>query len=427
MLRHVVVVGASAAGLAAVEALRSKGYDGKLTLIGGERRPPYDRPPLSKQVLSGVWEPERVVLRDEPAIDRLDADLRLGQTAVGLDASRRTLRLAETAAGLSTPKLGEAVAGLGTVQPGETAVSLDVPPVDQLGFDALVIATGVRPRRLPGSDLAGVHTVRTLDDALALRTLLRSGPKVVVVGAGFLGSEIAAVARGMSLDVTLVDPHPAPLQRQFGARIADLVGQTHRDHGVRLRMNTGVSRFVSSEGRVTGVELNDRTVLDADVVVVAIGSVPATEWLADSGLAVGNGVECDAMCQAAPGIYAAGDVASWHNPRFDRRMRIEHRLNATEQGTAVAANLLGADRPFAPVPYFWSDQYDVRLQAYGIFPPDAEMTVVRGDLADRRFAAAFVEQDTVVGVLGWNCPPRELRELRQLVADGAPRPTLVGP
>ncbi|MGC4943622.1 NAD(P)/FAD-dependent oxidoreductase [Kribbella sp. DT2] len=402
MLRHVVVVGASAAGLAAAEGLRSKGYDGRLTLIGEERRPPYDRPPLSKQVLSGAWEPERVVLRDEAAISRLDADLRLGQTAVGLDTARRTVRLASSEA---TTKEG-----------------------DQLEFDGLVIATGVRPRRLPGSDLAGVHTVRTLDDAVALRAALQRGPKVVVVGAGFLGSEIAAAARGRWLDVTLVDPHPAPLQRQFGADVGELVGRTHRDHGVRLRMNTGVSRFVSADGRVTGVELNDRTVLDADVVVVAVGSNPATEWLADSGLSLQNGVECDTTCRAAPGIYAAGDVASWHNPRFDRRMRIEHRLNAAEQGAAVAANLLGADQPFAPVPYFWSDQYDVRLQAYGIFPPDATTTVVHGDPAERRFATAYVEQDTVVGVLGWNCPPRELRALRQLVADRAPaQPALVRP
>ncbi|GAB3835732.1 NAD(P)/FAD-dependent oxidoreductase [Kribbella italica] len=407
MLRHVVVVGASAAGLSAAESLRSKGYDGKLTLIGEEPHPPYDRPPLTKQVLSGVWEPERVVLRDQTAISKLDADVRLGQTAVGLDVSQRTLRLGPRTAGPDParrePQSGQAGTG-----------------VEQLAFDGLVIATGVRARRLPGSELAGVHTVRTLDDALALRSALLSGPRVVVVGAGFLGTEVAAAARGLGLDVTLVDPGPAPLQRQFGVRVADLVAQTHSDHGVRLRMNSGVTRFVSTEGRVTGVELTDRTVLAADVVVVAIGAVPATEWLADSRLPIGDGLECDATCRAAPGIYAAGDVASWYNPRFDRRMRVEHRLNATEQGSAVAANLLGADQPFAPVPYFWSDQYDVRLQAYGIFPRDATTTVVHGDPSDRRFAVAYVENGTVVGVLGWNCPPRDLRALRQLVADRAP-------
>ncbi|TWD80106.1 NAD/ferredoxin-dependent reductase-like protein [Kribbella amoyensis] len=383
MLRNVVVVGASAAGLSTAEALRAKGYDGKLTLVGEERRLPYDRPPLSKQVLAGVWEPEKVALRDEPAIGKLDADLRLGRRALGLDVSRRELRL----------------------------------DGDRLAYDGLVIATGVSPRRLPGDELAGVYTVRTLDDALALRTALLGGTRVVVIGAGFLGSEVAATARGLNLDVTLVGPQPAPLYRQFGAGIAALVGELHRDHGVRLRMTTGVTRFVADESRVVGVELTDGTVLDADVVVVAIGASPATGWLADSGLTVRDGVECDAQCRAAPGIYAAGDVASWYHPLFDQRMRVEHRLNATEQGMAVAANLLGADRPFAPIPYFWSDQYDVRLQAYGIFPQGAPMTLVHGEIAAGRFVVAAVEDGVVVGVLGWNCPPRDLRELRRLVAD----------
>jgi NADPH-dependent 2,4-dienoyl-CoA reductase/sulfur reductase-like enzyme len=202
-----------------------------------------------------------------------------------------------------------------------------------------------------------------------------------------------------------------------------MVAQLHSDNGVRLRMNTGVTGFVSSAGRVTAVELTDGTVLEADVVAVAAGATPATEWLATSGLPTGNGVDCDAMCCAAPGIYAAGDVASWHNPLFGRRMRVEHRLNATEQGMAVAANLLGAHRPFAPIPYFWTDQYDTRLQAYGIFPENARMTVLHGDIASREFAAAYVENGTVVGALGWNCHGG-VRKLRQLVADRTSVPSV---
>jgi 3-phenylpropionate/trans-cinnamate dioxygenase ferredoxin reductase subunit len=195
----------------------------------------------------------------------------------------------------------------------------------------------------------------------------------------------------------------------------------HSDHGVALRLGVGVARFVESAGRVAAVELADGTKLDADVVVVGVGSTPTTGWLADSGLALGNGVECDAECRAAPGIYAAGDVASWHNPHFGVRMRVEHRLNATEQGMAVAANILGEQRPFAPVPYFWSDQYDARIQAYGIFPEHADVTVVHGSPEDRKFVAAYGHEGKVVGVLGWNSH-RELRKLRQLVVDLAPHP-----
>ncbi|MFE2634362.1 NAD(P)/FAD-dependent oxidoreductase [Streptomyces scopuliridis] len=272
MPRDVLIVGASAAGLATAEALRNKGYDGRLTLVGDEARLPYDRPPLSKQVLSGAWQPERVRLRDDQAIDKLDAEFQLGRRAVGLDAAGRKVLLDG----------GERVA-----------------------FDALVIATGVTPRRLPGDDLEGVHVLRTLDDALALRADLLDRPKVVVVGAGFLGAEVAAVARTMGLEVTLVDPLPVPMRRQFGDMIGKLVGQTHSDHGVALRLGVGVARFVESAGRVAAVELADGTKLDADVVVVGVGSTPATDWLADSGLVLGNGVECDAECRAAPGIYAA--------------------------------------------------------------------------------------------------------------------------
>ncbi|MFC9427647.1 NAD(P)/FAD-dependent oxidoreductase [Streptomyces sp. NPDC056987] len=384
-----VIVGASAAGLTTAEALRNKGYDGALTLIGDEPHLPYDRPPLSKRILSGAWEPEKVRLRDHQAIGRLDADFRLGRTAVALDAPGRKVLLNDGA---------------------------------QVAFDALVIATGVTPRRLPGDGLAGVHVLRTLDDALTLRTHLLARPKVVVVGAGFLGAEVAAVARIMGLDVTLVDPLPVPMRRQFGDPIGRLVGQTHSDHGATLRLGVGVARFLQSAGRVAAVELADGTKLDADVVVVGVGSTPATSWLADSGLPLGNGVECDAQCQAAPGMYAAGDVASWYNPHFGVRMRVEHRLNATEQGAAVAANILGEQRPFALVPYFWSDQYDARIQAHGIFPEHADVTVVHGSLNDRKFVAAYGHEGKVVGVLGWNSH-RELRTLRQLVVDHAPCPS----
>jgi 3-phenylpropionate/trans-cinnamate dioxygenase ferredoxin reductase component len=384
-LKRVVIVGASAAGLTTAAALRRRGYDGKLTLIGGEVHAPYDRPPLSKQILAGTWAPEKIALRSEVALAELNAELRLGSPATGLDVAGRKVTVGS----------------------------------DTVHYDALVIATGVSPRRLPGADLAGVHVVRTLDDALELRAALLARPKVVVVGAGFLGAEVAAVSRQMGLDVTLVDPLPVPLHRQFGDRIGGLVAQVHDDHGVDLRLGTGVSTLHQHGGRVTAVELLDSSVIDAELVVGAVGAAPAVGWLAGSGLALADGVECDARCQAAPGIYAAGDVASWYNPHFGTRMRLEHRMNATEQGIAVAGNLLGDDRAFAPVPYFWTDQYNTKIQAHGIFGADAEIHIVSGSPAKRRFVAAYSTNGTVTGVLGWNSP-QEVRTLRQLVVDRAP-------
>jgi NADPH-dependent 2,4-dienoyl-CoA reductase/sulfur reductase-like enzyme len=384
-VKRIVIVGASAAGLTAAETLRRRGWDGDLTLIGEEPQPPYDRPPLSKQVLTGAWKPERSTLRSLQDLARLEADLRLGQRATALDVEGGQVRLGN----------GESI-----------------------GYDALIIATGVAPRRLPDSDLAGVHVLRTLDDALALRAALLTGTRVAVVGAGFLGTEVAAAARTMGLTVTVVGPEPVPVRRPFGDRIGALVADLHRDHGTRLRCGIPVRRLRGAGSRVTGVDLGDGTTLPADVVVLALGSTPATRWLTGSGLRLGDGVECDALCQAAPGIYAAGDVASYHNPHFGTRMRLEHRMNATEQAMAAAGNLLGDAAPFAPVPYFWTDQYDTRIQAYGIFPPDADLRIVHGDPGDGHFTAAYGHQGRVVGVLGWNTP-RQLRTLRSLVVKRA--------
>ncbi|WP_211265872.1 NAD(P)/FAD-dependent oxidoreductase [Actinacidiphila oryziradicis] len=385
-MKRIVIVGAAAAGLTAAETLRRRGWSDDLVLIGDESHPPYDRPPLSKQILTGAWEPERAILRSPQGLARLEADLRLGQRAAALDVPGRRVHLAE---GVS------------------------------IGFDALIIATGVTPRRLPGSDLAGVHVLRTLDDALALRAALLAGPDVVVVGAGFLGTEVAAAARTMGLEATLVEPEPVPVRQPFGDRIGALVAELHRDHGTRLRCGVPVTRLRSAGGRVTGVELGDGTTLPADIVVLTLGSTPATGWLTGSGLNLGNGVECDALCQAAPGIYAAGDVASWPNPHFGTRMRLEHRMNATEQAMAAAGNLLGDAAPFAPVPYFWTDQYDTRIQAYGIFPPDADLRIAYGTASDGQFTAAYGHHGRVVGVLGWNTP-RQVRTLCRLVLERAP-------
>ncbi|MCU1679836.1 MAG: FAD-dependent pyridine nucleotide-disulfide oxidoreductase [Amycolatopsis sp.] len=385
-LSDVVVVGASAAGLTAAETLRREGYSGRLTMVGEEAHAPYDRPPLSKQVLRGTWEPARVALRGEDALAGLDVEWLLGRTATELDTGARKVTLSD----------------------GQV-----------LGYDGLVIATGVAPRPLPqGHELAGVHLLRTLDDALALRQGLLAAKSVVVIGAGFLGAEAAAAARELGLAVTMVDPLPAPMIRQLGARMGELLAALHVRHGVDLRTGIGVTGLVGEEGRVTKVELDDGTVVPADVVLVAIGSVPAVGWLAGSGLSLGNGVECDELCQAAPGVVAAGDVASWAHPDLGR-VRVEHRMNATEQGTAAAKTLLGKGSPFLPVPYFWTDQYDVKIQAYGLPSQDAEFEVVAGDPAEGRFAALYGVGGHVTAALSWNLP-KEARALRRHVVQRTP-------
>ncbi|MFF9690399.1 NAD(P)/FAD-dependent oxidoreductase [Streptomyces sp. NPDC014623] len=386
---RVLVVGASAAGLATAEALRRKGYQGTLTLLGAERHQPYDRPPLSKQVLTGSKAPDTTQLRTPEALAGLRAELLLGDPAAGLDPHARTVR---TASGR------------------------------EVSADAVVVATGLRPRTLPGQpDLEGVHVLRTLDDALALRAGLLAARRLVVVGEGVLGSEIAATARSMGLDVTLTGPGPAPMPAQFGPVVSGLLAALHTGYGVRLRLGHSVTGLTSAGGRVSGVRLDTEEVLPADVVVVAIGAEPVTGWLNDSGLRIDNGLVCDSRCRAAEGIYAVGDVASWHHELFDAPMRLENRTNATEQAIAVADNILGADRPYTPVPYFWTDQFDARIQAHGRLGPDAAVTVVDGDPADGRFTARYERDGRVTGVLGWSMP-RQARLLRQEIGGPAPSP-----
>ncbi|MGW3287444.1 NAD(P)/FAD-dependent oxidoreductase [Streptomyces sp. NPDC001002] len=378
-LNRIVVVGASAAGLAAAETLRREGYDGTLTLVGDEPLAPYDRPPLSKQLLSAEWEPERLTLRPAADLGALDLDLRLGVAATGLELADRAVRLADGS---------------------------------QVPYDGLILATGVRPRRLPGE---GAHVLRTLDDALTLRDQLRPGVRLVIVGAGFLGAEAAAVAWRLGAQVTLLEPAPVPLAHAVGTRVGQVLTRAHVDRGVDLRCGVSVSEVTED-----GVRLADGEIVEADEVLVAVGSRPNTEWLESSGLPLGDGVVCDEYCEAARNVYAAGDVARWYNPLFGTSMRIEHRTNAAEQGIAAARNLLRADarKPFAPVPYFWSDQYDMKIQAYGYLRGHDEVAVVEGDLAERRFVAAYRTGDRVAGALSVGMPPKVIREWRQAIATG---------
>jgi NADPH-dependent 2,4-dienoyl-CoA reductase/sulfur reductase-like enzyme len=380
-LERIVVVGASLAGLRTVQALRARGYDGVVTLVGEEDRPPYDRPPLSKQVLAGVKGPDDVALVTAEKLDGLDVDLRLGTRATELDLHAREVGL-----------LG-----------GE-----------RVGFDAAVIATGAAPRELPGTaDVAGIHLLRTLDDALAIRVAMEDHPRVVVVGAGFIGSEVAATARGRGLDVTVVEVLPVPLAHALGPRLGALCAGLHRDHGVDLRCGVTVTGFEGTD-RVEAVALSDGSRVDADLVVVGIGVRPATDWLAGSGLEVGDGVVCDPTLRAvgAPSVFAAGDVARWHHALYGEQVRVEHWTNAAEQARAVAVNLLageGAGTPFAAVPYVWSDQYDRKIQVVGRCRPDDDVEVVLGDVESRRLVALYGRDGRVTGVLGFSMPAKVMR------------------
>lgn len=390
-LDRIVVVGASLAGLRAVETLRGEGYGGRLTLVGAEPRLPYDRPPLSKELLAGTMTAEETLLRPPDDYATLDVDLRLGTRATGLDLAGRTV-----------------------VLDGDG---------ERLSFDGLVIATGASPRRLrapgPGPALDGVHVLRTLDDALAIAAELERGPRVVVVGAGFIGSEVAATCRQRGLDdVTVLETLPVPLARAVGPEMGEMLGNLHRDHGVTVRTNTGVAGFEGGN-RVERVVLTDGSTIDADLVVVGVGVAPATGWLEGSGVALDDGVVCDEFCRAAPGVVAAGDVARWRNPLFGV-MRVEHWTNATEQGEAAAQTLLGRrTEPFASVPYVWSEQYGLKIEYVGHSRPGDRVTVVDGSVHERRFVAVYERDRRVVAALGIG-RPRLLMKYRNQMAEPPP-------
>lgn len=389
-MRSITVVGASLAGLSTVRALRAEGYDGEIVVIGEERHTPYDRPPLSKDFLKGDVEADALALGDADEYEDLDVQWLLGERAVRLDPVARTV----------------------TLTGGR-----------QVRTNGIVVATGASPRMLPGTDgLAGVHTLRTLDDAQALRAELLDGlPRVVVIGAGFIGAEVASTAHRLGLHVTVVEALDVPLERQLGREMGLVCSSLHSDHGVRLLCGTGVAELVGEE-RVTGVRLADGRLLPADIVVVGVGVRPNTDWLAGSGVQVDDGVVCDAGCSTdVPGVVAVGDVARCPHPFTGRHARIEHWSNATEQAKTAARTLLTGVSAPAPVtaPYFWSDQYRVRIQFAGHVTPGAEPEVVEGDVDSRTFTAVYRREGTPVAVLSLNQPKFFNRLRRTLVPAAA--------
>jgi NADPH-dependent 2,4-dienoyl-CoA reductase/sulfur reductase-like enzyme len=404
----VLVVGASLAGWRAVETLRSEGFEGTISLIGEEQHLPYDRPPLSKQVLAGTWPPEKAVLADKRRSSEHRVHEVLGRRAVHLDAASRKVELDD-----------------GGVLEG----------------NAVVIATGARPRPLPGTEglgqRDGLFTLRTLDDSLALRAAVTAvdEARVIVIGAGFIGAEVASTCAGLGCRVTVLEALDVPLRNVLGPAIGSHFALLHESHGVDLRSGVGVRsvrRAVdvdagaasgqSTPGRLV-VELDGGEAFPADVVVVGIGVVPTTEWLADSGLTVDNGVVCDDRLFAADGIVAAGDIArwQWRHDGGEEQIRIEHWQVAAEAGVAAARSLLAgrAEAPaFTPIPYFWSDQYGIRLQVLGSPRGSDEIHIAEGSPEEGKFLALFGRAGRLSAVTAIG-KPRQLMGYRPLLQAGS--------
>jgi 3-phenylpropionate/trans-cinnamate dioxygenase ferredoxin reductase component len=407
----IVVVGASLAGWRAVETLRTEGFEGTISLVGEERHLPYDRPPLSKQVLAGTWPPEKAVLADKRRSSELRVHEVLGRRAVGLDAAGRKVQLDD-----------------GTVLDGE----------------GVVITTGAAPRRLPGTEGLGqgdgLFTLRTLDDSIALRAAVSAteAARVVVIGAGFIGAEVASTCAAMGCRVTVLEALDIPLRPVLGPMLGEHCASLHRSHGVDLRLGVSVAavrKATAADARAdaTGsssdpvpalvVELVDSEPVPADVVVVGIGVMPQTDWLEDSGLSLDNGVVCDDRLFAGDGIVAAGDVARWlwRHDGGEELIRIEHWEVAAGAGAAAARNLVAgrADAlPFAPVPYFWSDQFGIRFQVLGSPRGDDEVVITDGSLDEGKFVALFGRAGRLRAVMAIG-KPRQLMGFRPLLAAGS--------
>jgi 3-phenylpropionate/trans-cinnamate dioxygenase ferredoxin reductase component len=368
--RTFVIVGASLTGAKAAETLREEGFDGRVVLIGAEDERPYERPPLSKDYLRGEVERETVYVHPDGYYAEHDIELHLGRTAVSLNTEARELALDN----------------------GE-----------RLRFDRLLLATGAEPRRLsiPGGDLDGVLSLRSVADSDALRGRLKRGGTVVVIGAGWIGAEVAASARQRGLDVTVIDPLTVPLERVLGIEVGAVYRDIHLDHGVQMLLGTGVKAFEGATA-VERVRTTDGRELECDFAVVGVGVQPRSGLASQSGLAVDNGILTDEHLQtSAPGVFAAGDVANAHHPFYGEPVRVEHWGNALHQGPVAARTMLGQGDAYDRLPYFFSDQYDVGMEYAGLVG-SWDRVVFRGDPATREFIAFWLTGDRVVAGMNVN-------------------------
>ena len=388
--KGIVIVGGGLAATRTAEQLRKAEYAGPVTIVSDEAHLPYDRPPLSKDVLHADL--DDVTLKPAEFYDENNITLRLGSAAVSLDTVAHTLTLAD-----------------GSV----------------LGYGDLVIATGLVPKRIPSfPDLEGIRVLRSLDEALALRTHAATARHAVIIGAGFIGCEVAASLRKLGVDVVLVEPQPAPLASVLGEQVGNLVTRLHRAEGVDVRTGVGVAEVRGENGHVSAVVLSDGSELAADLVVVGIGSRPATDWLEGSGLEVDNGVICDeAGRTSAAGVWALGDIASWRDAT-GHQARVEHWSNVAEQARVVVPAILGRTAPdVVVVPYFWSDQYDVKIQCLG--EPEATDIVHLVEDDGRKFLAYYERDGVVAGVVGGGMPGKVMKS-RAKIASGAPITDVLG-
>ncbi|AYY14989.1 FAD-dependent oxidoreductase [Actinobacteria bacterium YIM 96077] len=390
-MRRVVVVGASLASVHAIEALRGHGYEGEIVLVGAEPHLPYDRPPLSKEALHHGPDLQRVLLREPGWYDEHGVELRLGRRATEL-------------------------------KPGAQAVALDGD--EDVEYDGLVIATGSTPRTIGAFEEVGpVHMLRTVEDSVAIHQRLVPGEHLVVLGAGFIGLEVAATAREMGVDVSVVELAPVPLTRVLGDEVGSWFRAYQEEHGVSLHCGK-VLDGIEPGPRGSKIRLRDGTVLSADVVVAGVGVTPATGWLEGSGIELSDGVRCDKSLRTSlPRVVAAGDVVRWYNPLFDEEMRIEQWTNAVEQGRRAALTLLGADEAYAPVPYFWSDQFDAKMRFVG--RSNAADRVHVEQTGDTSLVALFGRDGVLRGALCVNAA-RRLALYSKAIRDQVPWEDVVG-